>query len=262
MVLLLLLSSWLVVDGGKWSQLCPSYYAKRTNNGKDHFCLCSFQLCPGDIVSIDGCIRNQGQQVLYLLNNRNSVVNSSLQFPKLCGGGGQISNIQPVFSSDLCQTFKVKEGCRGMKLCKGTVVIRISNDQQSLTSSKTYQDLRKRAIIAHKPLLATSIPKVTKYLKQVLKYRFYRDNTGGDSSFGYCSTAQEFTFIEIFLICLVGIFIMILCSVGIVPLFVAILRACLYPRYEHRIVQHGRYPRTAPVTQLSDSDVDNVENCS
>lgn len=224
------------------TQICPVYHAKRTNSGKNHYCFCVFQACPGEYISIDGCLSKKGSQIFYLINEKGMVINSSLQYSTMdtCNNAAQIENSKPIVQSSNCELYKVKEGCKGMGACKGAVRIRISSSPLPPLNESNNQLQEHNYIRQHS------------HFEQLKK----NSDIGGDSTFGYCSTSKEFSIFELFLISFAGFFVIFLCGFSFLPLFVALLQClfCSRSRANRLSTSRQRLVHTPSVTELSDDN--------
>lgn len=211
---------------------CPTYHGTRTNNGLDHYCLCSFRFCRNEIANIDSCENSVGHPVLYLIDSHGHMVNSSLQFPNYpCAS---LVNVPAPPMSAKCELFQLKQGCKGKRSCQGSARIYIRSGSSSMLSVS--ENTR------------TTIGDVMPTAK-----------SDGDSTFGYCALGAQYNLVETLLIGIACLFAFAICCCGVVPLLCAIIKSMMRP---HADDDHGydtyrqRRPLTPPVTELSDDDPD------
>lgn len=221
---------------------CPTYHGSRTNNGLDHYCLCSFRFCRDEVANIDSCENSVGHPVLYLVDMDGNIVNSTFQFINYpCAS---LVNIHAPTMTTKCEIFQVQQGCQGQRSCQGSARIDIRSNPSSelLTSKNRRQQLS--SVNASRGKILGPIGGVA------------TAKSGQDSTFGYCTLGPQYNLVETLLIAIACLFAFAICCCGIAPLVCAIIKSFVRPNANNQTyaIYRQRFPFTPPVTELTDDD--------
>jgi len=114
---------------------CLPYGLQNTNNGTNSYCICSFNACPGDLITVTAC-GCSGSVILSLVNQ------TSLNLDRLYPLANQLSTCQnscPGFSFYIedvkCRTFAIREGCLNAGSCSATLTVTTSTSSSSSNST-------------------------------------------------------------------------------------------------------------------------------
>lgn len=82
-------------------------------------------MCPADYLYVDGCEKNDGEQLVRLMDFSGVQWASSLNYRSTCGKGAEIQNFFARIT--VCQMYYLQIGCVGNSACGGKLRIRINN---------------------------------------------------------------------------------------------------------------------------------------
>lgn len=110
---------------------CAEYSLTNTNNGTDSYCICSFDACPGDLITVSACACS-GNAVLSLVNQTTS--NLDRLYPR-ANQQSTCQNSCPGFSFYMkdseCRTYAIREGCLDYGSCSALLTVTTTPNSNS-----------------------------------------------------------------------------------------------------------------------------------